>query len=1210
MKKIFLTITWLCFISALVAQTTTQNFIKKTNPTTAVTSEATLNAISSVFKIESINYIDGLGRPIQDVLVKGSPNNFDIVQPTRYDQYGRQVRMDLPYTAPSNDGSFKSNFSSELSTFYNTSSKVAKTTVPFAENIFDGSPLNQLIEKTAPDVEWAYGNGHTTKFETTYNTVQEDAILLWELQPNGDYFVDGYYYADNSLTKSKTTDAQGNYAFVYTDKQGKTICTKQFLEMRIVGVNQVPYYLTTYLLYNEFGNLTTVIPPKAMDAMDASGVYSVNALTSELVFKYKYDERQRLIEKKVPGTGWSYIVYNSLNQPVLFRDANLQAQNKWSFIKYDVLGRPILSGLFNATGLANYQTRALAQAQFNLPQTAIGESETLQNASNPFGYTNVTLPNQNLDILTVNYYDDYDFDNNGVADYTFNATAIPCTQIPSGVKQVICLPYTNTVTNRTRGYLTGSKIKVLDAANPTQWENAAVFYDDNGQAIQSQSNDHLGGTDLVNMVYDFVGNVIQTQQVHTLAGQSNIQVLNQMNYDKMGRLKEVYQKNNSDVAVILSNYNYNELSQVIEKNVHKLSNAAGFNFLQSMDYRYNIHGNLTSINNIDLASDMGTNPLTGTNDDVNDLWGMQLSYNTNTSGVNGTKQYTGNVSEKKWRSVTDNIKRAYGYDYDKADRLKASTYVEYNTGPNTWSSNAGKFDEKNITYDANGNILALQRFGLQASTSTFGLIDNLTYQYNGNFLGAVNDAVATGVTTAAQMDFKDNGSTIANEYTYDGNGNKTSDPNKKITSIVYNHLNLPTLINFSTNGGLDKIEYTYDAAGTRLRKKVTTATAVTLNKSYAGQFEYTTNTGGTTTLESMQTNEGRCVPTNVTGTLIFRYEYQYTDNTGNVVMAFSDLDNNNVISPTTEVIQQSHYYAFGMRMEGIATPQIGLENKYKFGYKEVQDELGLNELDFGARFYDPAIARWGCIDPMADATPNLTPFHYCLNNPITVIDPDGMYAISDPGVDDTEVDAIKSRNRVEEDDRERNYLELYGDPFQKQKYTNYETNKGKAAHTEVDRMINEDNISKLVSQVVGGEDPYKYEQKSTKDDNSQNNKTGELNPCKDFKDNPLAVASPTNPIRKEGRKNRGRHTLTKSNKLTKFHPSYNKGFRHHKRQEDKFHFAIGIKIGKMVIFDIRWNNQKHLLNEMEYPGRIWGPKIITSNKEYRVDFFYYDWGQK
>jgi len=119
------------------------------------------------------------------------------------------------------------------------------------------------------------------------------------------------------------------------------------------------------------------------------------------------------------------------------------------------------------------------------------------------------------------------------------------------------------------------------------------------------------------------------------------------------------------------------------------------------------------------------------------------------------------------------------------------------------------------------------------------------------------------------------------------------------------------------------------------------------------------------------------------------YVYVYLSNSSeeNIPVYFDDMKVTHVPTP---VIQEDDYDPFGMTLVEQHVERFGVEpNNHLFNGKELQDEFDLNWYDYGARMYDPALGRWHVPDLLTEKYPSLTPYVYAMNNPLTLIDPDG-----------------------------------------------------------------------------------------------------------------------------------------------------------------------------------------------------------------------------
>lgn len=143
--------------------------------------------------------------------------------------------------------------------------------------------------------------------------------------------------------------------------------------------------------------------------------------------------------------------------------------------------------------------------------------------------------------------------------------------------------------------------------------------------------------------------------------------------------------------------------------------------------------------------------------------------------------FNGNISRMQWQTSKDNVLRGYDFAYDGLNRLEESTYAE-GAG---MSQNKNRYSENVLSYSANGSIERLQRYG-KKNNGTFGLIDDLTYSYNGNQIKAISDK-AGSLLNDGSFDFKD-GANADVEYFYDTNGALIKDLNKGISNIEYDVL--------------------------------------------------------------------------------------------------------------------------------------------------------------------------------------------------------------------------------------------------------------------------------------------------------------------------------------------------------------------------------------------------------------------------------------
>ncbi len=284
-----------------------------------------------------------------------------------------------------------------------------------------------------------------------------------------------------------------------------------------------------------------------------------------------------------------------------------------------------------------------------------------------------------------------------------------------------------------------------------------------------------------------------------------------------------------------------------------------------------------------------------------------------------------------------------------------------------------------VQYDMGGNITKLKQNGHRdVNATTFGLMDDLTFLYNGNQLKSVDDAVAASAVTGFIE-----GAENATEYQFDGNGNMVRDDNKKVTAVEYNHLNMPTKITV-TGSNAGTLDYVYSADGTKLRKVNSNGTTT----DYMNGYIYENGN-----LVQFFHPEGYVEPDGSGG---YTYVYQYRDQIKNVRLSYADLDGNGSINASTEILHERNYFPFGVLHRGYNGSINGAVNNYKqYQSQEYTEDLGLNIHEWKYRFSDPTIGgRFWSIDPLAQEYAYQSPYNFSENRVIDGVELEGAERLS------------------------------------------------------------------------------------------------------------------------------------------------------------------------------------------------------------------------
>lgn len=879
----------------------------------------------------TIQYLDGTGQNLQSVGVGVSPDGKDIILGvSTIDEIGRVDKTYLPVASTNSWGQFFNNVESAAQAFYNDSKPYGKVAQ------YEASPMSRVLKSFGPGE--AFQTSSSLGLQQDY-TVAGNGIRRYVITDDNTLNGSGTYL-DGQLIRTVSKDEDGNELIEYKGAKSGRLIQSHRKEKGGTGV------IITAYVYDFMGRLRFVVTPKLYEATTNISVGS----HSEGLYIYRYDERSRLVETHKPGAGAEYTIYNELGQAVMSQNSRLRESNTWLWTKHDGHGRTIMGGTVSSP-----YTRTQIQAFFD-NYTAPEHFEEPSTGS-LLRYTNRSFPSQiaitETDVKVVSYYDQYNWVTNPALSFTQYKTP----------------RYANAT-----GLATGNKVRRLDTG---AWMETVWYYDDQNRVIQTQTLNRNGTINQTDAVLDFEGKLQEERTIYRKPGHANITVATHYAYDHAGRQTSAIHKVDG-VETPLAKYNYDEIGRlqskylgvadgkdyIIENSLQPTGDrdiayryvelqpgmytaengtylaAIAPGPLQMVDYSYTIRGQLRGIN-LDENGNFGLQN--------GDVFALKLDHHET------AQTYNGQLNKQSWQNKTQQT-RSFTYNYDGFGRIGSATYT---------GIGSEDYGMPGINYDANGNITAFNRRGLN-SPNNWQSIDILAFNYQNAISNQLSHIVDYG---NQNVGFKDNGG-FGTDYTYYPDGSLKSDANKGITLIEYNYLGLEEKIHF---GSTKRIENIYDASGLKLEQRLING-STTHTTEYIGDLIYVNNQ-----LQTIQHNEGRVKVESG----IKRYQFFLTDHLGNTRIIIER------VSDTAALVQELHYGVWGEKLEG-----IGVDGDWNFLFqgKEYVDFEGYNIYDFHTRSYDPWTGRFNQVDPVD--IHGLSGYAGMANNPLSFIDPDGREPIT------------------------------------------------------------------------------------------------------------------------------------------------------------------------------------------------------------------------